>query len=149
MACSFLHWNACHIPQNFRVSQQFPLQFLYASWKNYCFKFDSNWYSDESIKTPLAVLSSLCSIHTTSLEPTRQVIRNQNTGISRSLANVIACICCKMNNTINSSVFSLSFHVSKLKTRNCDLKVVFFFLNGCKISKKWQTNKQSLSSTLT
>lgn len=60
---SLPHWNACHLPRNFIVSlrKQFSLHFLYASWQNYCFKFDSNGYSDESIKTSLAVLSPMCS----------------------------------------------------------------------------------------
>lgn len=60
---SLLHWNARHIPQNFIVllRKQFSLHFLYASWQNYCFKFDSNRYSDQSIKTSLTLLSFMCS----------------------------------------------------------------------------------------
>lgn len=126
---SLPHWNARHLPQNFIASlrKQFSLHFLYASWQNYCFKFDSNGYSSSIITHVFPRLGS----------------RPQSTLWRIRIQEYQGP---QMNNGANSSSIYLSFDVSKLKTSNRGLKPLLF--KWIKISMAWQSNTLSLTPTV-
>lgn len=125
MAHSSLHWNACHIPQNFIVSlrKPFPLHILYASWKNYYFKFDSNWYSAGSNKPSLAGFPSCAVFPWPASWP-------QSKFSGTRIETIEGCSKCRkivfvVRWIMMSNSSSISLYVSRWKSSNWDFKAFF------------------------